>query len=120
MGYAEGYSAFQKKFSPLVVKRAMGLSSRPSPLNILLAGPFSMGLFAATKKRVLVSWCISAGVFGVVKVVKILPYPYRSIIDAGVVVGLSYGLVSILIIGGKAILTGREPDCDACFPSKND
>lgn len=120
MAYAEGYSAFQKKFSPLVVKRAMGLSSRKSPLNILLAGPFSMGLFGATKKRMIVSWCISVGVFGIVKIVKILPYPYRSIVDAGVVAGLSYGLSSILIIGGKALLTGKSPDCDDCFPQEGD
>ena len=56
MTYTEGYSAFQKKFSPLVVKRAFTLQENPGFFNYLLAGPYSMGLFNATPKRLKVSW----------------------------------------------------------------
>jgi hypothetical protein len=91
MTYIEGYKTFQLKFSPLVVKRAFGLSKNPSILNCLFAGPYSMGLFGATKKRMIVSWSVTLGVFAIVKLVKKLPYPWRSIVDAGVVVGLTYG-----------------------------
>ena len=116
-----GYQAFQQKFSPLVVKRAYGLSENKSILKVLLAGPYSMGLFGATKKRMIVSWSISVGVFGLISIVKKLPYPYRNIIDAGVVVGLTYGASSIIVSFIKTLWTGRAPECDACLPdSDND
>ena len=75
-------------------------------------GPYSMGLFGAPRKRMIVSWSITAGVFSLVKVVKLLPYPYRSIIDAGVVFGLSYGTISTLVIMLKALLHGIDTDHD--------
>ncbi|CAM9762738.1 unnamed protein product [Discosporangium mesarthrocarpum] len=118
MAYAEGFKGFQKKFSPLVVKRALTLdsrSSRPGPLRILLAGPYCMGLFHATRKRKVVGWCLTAGVFGLVQVVKRLSYPWRSIVDAGVVVGLSYGALSIGFLWARAIL-GTAPDIDPALP----
>jgi len=111
MGYVEGYQAFQLKFSPLVVQRAFGLSTRLNPLNCVLAGPYAMGLFGATKKRMIVGWSITAAVFALVKIVKRLPYPYRAIVDAGVVCGLSYGTLSILWLSARAMF-GYEPGVD--------
>lgn len=107
MVYAEGYKGFQKKFSPMVVQRAFDLINHPSILNILLAGPYCMGMFNASRKRMIVSWSITAGVFSLVKLVKLLPYPYRAIVDAGVVLGLSYGALSILVLTIKALLGGK-------------
>lgn len=107
MGYAEGYKAFQLKFSPMVVARAFNIAEKPTILNCILAGPYSMGLFGASRKRMIVGWCITAGVFSLVKVVKMLPYPYRSIVDAGVVVGLSYGTMSIVAFAVKALMGGE-------------
>jgi len=106
MMYTEGYKAFQLKFSPLVVERSFGLSKNISILNILFAGPYSMGLFGAPRKRMILSWSLTAGVFALVKLVKLLPYPYRSIVDAGVVAGLSYGTLSICVLAIKAMLAG--------------
>lgn len=117
MIYMEGYKAFQCKFSPLVAKRAFKLVDHASPLNIVFAGPYSMGMMDSTKKRKYISWGVTAGVFGIVKVVKMLPYPYRSIVDAGVVAGLSYGTVSILYFASKAML-GIPIDIDPEFPDK--
>jgi hypothetical protein len=115
MGYAEGYQAFQQKFAPLVVRRAQGLVDRPSILNWLLGGFFSMGLFGATKKRMIISWSVTAGVFALVKLVKLLPYPWRSIVDGGVVIGLSYGTLSICWELLQAMF-GKVSDTDPCFP----
>ena len=115
MAYTEGYQAFQRKFSPLVVKRAFGLSRQPTILKCLLAGPYSMGLFGSTKKRMIVSWSVTLGVFAIVKAVKKLPYPWRSIVDAGVVVGLTYGALSMCIQTVRACF-GWSPDCDECLP----
>lgn len=118
MAYAEGFKGFQKKFSPLVVKRALTLDARggaKGPLRLLLAGPYSMGLFHATKKRLCVSWGLTTGVLCLVQLVKRLPYPWRSIVDAGVVVGLSYGMLSICMIWARALM-GSAPAIDPAMP----
>lgn len=107
MIYVEGYKAFQKKTAPMVVSRAFSIADKPTVLNVVLAGPYSMGMFGASKKRMIIAWGIMAGVFSLTKLVKLLPYPYRSIVDAGVVLGLSYGSIAILVLTLKALLGGR-------------
>jgi hypothetical protein len=117
MAYAEGYKGFQLKFSPLVVKRALTLAGPGAPLlHKLLAAPYSMGLFHASRKRKAVSWGLAIGIVGLVKLVKGLAYPYRSIVDAGVVVGLSYGALSIAAIYAKTLVSGHAPDVDPALP----
>ncbi|EWM27568.1 hypothetical protein Naga_100015g35 [Nannochloropsis gaditana] len=115
MAYAEGYKGFQLKFSPLVVKRALTLGPRSPLLHKVLAAPYSMGLFHASKKRQIVSWTIALGVIGLVKAVKTLAFPYRSIVDAGVVAGLSWGALSIAGIYAQA-LRGHVPSIDPALP----
>ena len=115
MLYTEGYRAFHQKFAPLVVKRAFTLRDYPSALNIILAGPYCMGMYFATKKRMIVSWSITIGVTGLVFLVKHLPYPWRSIVDGGVVAGLTYGCASILYFFAR-ILMGYDINVDPCLP----
>lgn len=116
MMYIEGYKAFHLKFSPLVVKRALHLSENPTILNCLLAGPYCMGLFGATKKRMIVSWSVMIGVFGLVKIVKLLPYPWRSIVDGGVICGLTIGTLSIIYHYLLALL-GYPPSINPDLPN---
>ena len=55
--FFEGYKAFQLKFSPMLVQRAMTLSREGTPLHHIVLAPFySMGLFHATKKRRIIAW----------------------------------------------------------------
>ena len=68
-----------------------------------------MGLMHATKKRKIVSWSVTIGVAGIVAAVKRLPYPWRNIIDAGVVVGLTWGSLSIILNYIKSWVTGQTP-----------
>jgi len=120
MAYTEGYKAFQLKFSPLVVQRAFGLSDQtPNLFNYILSGPYAMGLFGATKKRMIVSWSVTIFVLALVPIVKRLPYPYRAIVDAGVIVGLSYGALATIwqTIRG---LCGVLPNVDPCLPPSQD
>lgn len=116
--YVEGYKGFQLKFSPLVVARAQTLKPfNGSPIHHILLAPFySMGLFHATKKRKIVSWSVSIGVGIIVAAVKRLPYPWRNIVDAGVIVGLSWGSLSIMIGWMKAALMGQESKMDPALP----
>lgn len=118
--YVEGYKGFQLKFSPLVVARSFTVE--PSAIHHLLLAPlYSMGLFHATKKRMIVSWSVTIGVAAIVAAVKRLPYPWRNIVDAGVVFGLTWGSISIL--GGYLIslITGIAPiDVDPALPEKKE
>jgi hypothetical protein len=106
LGYYEGYRAFQKAFSPRTVARALAIRSDPKLHHVVLAPLHTMGLFHATTKRLVVSWSVLAGVTGLVVLVRELSQPWRGIVDAGVVVGLSWGVVSLLVYFALA-LAGR-------------
>ncbi len=95
MAYSEGYKGFQKAFAPRVAARAAHLHKNPTLLHVLLAPAFCMALFHATRKRLIVSWVLIVMVVLLVLSVSLLPYPYRQIVDAGVVVGLTWGLLSV-------------------------
>jgi hypothetical protein len=125
MGYFQGYKGFQKKFAPLVVSRAFNLYNNLSILNLLLAGPYSMGMFNASKKRMIASWGLAIGVSALAKFVKYLSYPYKSIVDGGVVFGLSYGTTSLLFCAvgalfGKEYLIEEEKPADSSPEPKKD
>lgn len=116
--YVEGYKGFQLKFSPLVVSRAFTLKPMyGTPIHHILGAPFySMGLFHATKKRKIVSWSVTLGVAVIVAAVKRLPYPWRNIIDAGVIVGLTWGSLSIAIEWVKVVLKKKKNTIDPALP----
>ena len=115
MGYSEGYRGFQKAFCPRVVRRAWTLHSSSPLLHIVLAPLYSMGYFHATRKRKIVSWSITTAIVGLVLIVKLLPYPYRHIVDGGVVFGLSYGLVCLILFTARA-LWGSLPSVSPDLP----
>jgi hypothetical protein len=118
--YVEGYKGFQTKFAPLVVTRSFTLipgKYGTKWYHFILAPPYSMGLIHASRKRKIVSWSVTAGVAAIVAVVKKLPYPWRNIVDAGVVAGLSWGSISILLLYLKSWITGKPPSgVDAALP----
>lgn len=104
--YAEGYKGFQRAFVPRAVARAFYVARHPRPLHVALAPVFCMGLFFASRKRLMLSWGLVVGVTGLVTLVRGLPQPWRGIVDAGVVLGLSYGTVA-LVAAVAAVLRGR-------------
>ncbi len=95
MGVAEGYRGFQKKFSPRVVARANYLRLNPTIIRVFFAPLFCLALFGATKRRLWVSWSLTLGIFLLVLIVRQFDQPWRGMIDAGVVAGLSWGLAAI-------------------------
>lgn len=96
MAYSEGYQGFQQGFSPRVAARVRYLREQASLLNGVLAPIFCVGYFGTTRKRQMVVITLSLMLIVVVKVVAMFPQPWRGIVDAGVVVGLLWGLVSFL------------------------
>jgi hypothetical protein len=113
--YVEGYKGFQLKFAPLVVARSFTIEKIH---HFILAPLYSMGLFHATKKRMTVSWGVTLGVAAIVALVKRLPYPWRNIVDAGVVAGLSWGICAILVLYAKALWKNKPPAIDPALPVK--
>ena len=115
MAYSEGYRAFQKQFAPRLAVRALHLSRHPRPVLVAFAPIFCMGLIHATRKRMIVAWSVLTGIVLLVLGVRQLSQPWRGLIDGGVVVGLAWGLLSVLWYGGRA-LTGNPPDASPDLP----
>lgn len=109
MAYAEGYRAFQKAFSPRVAARALYLKTHSHRLHLLFAPLFCMGFFHTTKRRQLTSLSVTAGIIVLVILVRLLDQPWRGIVDAGVVVGLAWGAVSVAVFSYQALTRNEFP-----------
>ena len=96
MVWAEGYKGFHRAFAPRVVVRASYLAANPRPLHVLLAPLFCMGYIHATPRRRLISIALSCMIISFVLAARMLPQPWRGIIDVGVVAGLAVGVGSII------------------------
>jgi len=107
MAYAEGYKGFHLGFAPRVVVRAQYLASNPRWIHLLLAPVFCMGYIHATRKRIILSCSLTLMIICFVLLARLLPQPWRGIVDAGVVVGLTIGVFSILYF---VIISIRNPD----------
>jgi hypothetical protein len=107
MAHAEGYRGFQRQFSPRVAARARYLREHPRLLHLLFAPFFCMGYFHATRRRRIISISLTAGIIVLVLAVRHLSQPWRGIIDAGVVTGLAWGLVSLFWYGVRAFTAQR-------------
>jgi len=108
MGIAEGYRGFQKAFSPRFAARAAWLRESPGLFRGIFAPFFCMGFFGATRKRKIVAWALSSGIIVLILIVRQLPQPWRGIVDAGVVVGLTWGLLSVWWFVFKALVMNQE------------
>lgn len=100
---AEGYRGFQKKFSPRTAARVKYLRDHPKPLHVLLAPAFCMGYFFAKRKTQITAICLTLGIVLLVVLVKFLPSPWRGLVDFGVVLGLTYGVISFAVFTAKAL-----------------
>ncbi len=103
MAYSEGYKGFQKGFSPRVAARIRYLKQHATPSLACFAPFFSLGYFGTTRKRQLTVVFLTLGLALIIMLMKYVPQPWRGIIDMGVIVGLSWGLVSFYIFTWKAL-----------------
>lgn len=106
MAYAEGYKGFHLGFAPRVVVRARYLADNPRPLHVLLAPLFCMGYIYATRKRQVLSIALTIMIVCFVLIARSMPQPWRGIVDAGVVVGLTLGVASIAYF---LIISSHDP-----------
>lgn len=112
MAYSEGYKGFQKGFSPRVAARAVYLRDRSTWWRLILAPPFCMGFFAAPRKRQITVVVLLIGITLLVMLFRMIPQPWRGVLDFGVIVGLSWGILATLIFFAKFCMQGTG-DVDA-------
>ncbi len=103
MWYSEGVRGFQKNFSPRTAARLRVLRAQPTGIRVVLAPLFAMGFFHANKRTRIVVWVILIMVICLIALVSLLSQPWRGIIDVGVVVGLSWGLLTFWVYAFKAL-----------------
>ena len=94
LGYAEGYKGFQLSFSPRVAQRLKLVFKNPSFVNVVLSPLFCMGFFGISKKRMKITYILTITIIFLIIIIERISEPWRGIIDTGVLVGLSWGLLS--------------------------
>ncbi|MBL8955420.1 MAG: hypothetical protein JNK82_31890 [Myxococcaceae bacterium] len=94
--YAEGYRGFQRRFVPQALDRAFSIDGR-SKLEVVLAPLKVLGVWRTDPKVMRRAWVMVVGITLLVMAVKQLPQPWRGVVDAGVVVGLGWGTVAMLV-----------------------
>jgi hypothetical protein len=115
MAYSEGYRGFQQGFSPRVAVRVLHLATEPKPALVVFAPLYAMGLIHASHRRLIGSWVLLFAVVGLILLVKLLAQPWRGAVDAGVVVGLTWGAIATVVIFVRA-LRGSPPQVDPALP----
>jgi len=107
MAYSEGYKGFQKSYSPRFSARVHYLSSQANGLQLILAPLFCMGFFNAPKRRIISSVLLSSMIVTFVLLFKLVPQPWRGILDAGVVLGLIWGLITTALCCYQVFFTSK-------------
>jgi len=103
MAWSEGWRGFQRSFSPRVAARLKWLRDHPSTVRAVFAPLFAMGYFGATRERLIGIYALTGGIVVLIVVVHLLPQPWRAALDIGVVLGLTWGIVSTLVCAWRAL-----------------
>jgi hypothetical protein len=61
---------------------------------MLLAPLFCMGFFNAPRRRIITSILLTLMIVIFIVAIRLLPQPWRGILDAGVVIGLAWGVIA--------------------------
>ena len=102
MAWSEGVRGFQRRFSPRVAERAMLIRAAPTTARVIFAPLFAAGFFGGSRRE-RVGICLgTAAIVVLVVLVHRLDQPWRGIIDAGVVAGLAWGMVTTLALSASA------------------
>ena len=110
-GYSEGYKA-------LCVQRALTLS-HPScaPIHRALAPFYVMGLIHTSRRRLIMSWTVIVLVSLLVVLVRHVPYPQRSMLDAGAAVGLGWAIMALVALYARVLAGFGGPGVDSELPN---
>jgi hypothetical protein len=113
--YLEGYRGFHLRFVPRVIARAHHLATTKGAYPTVLAPIYAMAYVRAAKKAKYAAWGVTLAVVLAIFVVRRLPQPWRGVIDAGVVVGLALGTLSLLLSAVRRMM-GEVPPGNPDLP----
>ncbi|MEZ5565316.1 MAG: hypothetical protein R3F24_07250 [Gammaproteobacteria bacterium] len=108
MAWAEGYRGFQQRFSPRVAARALHVYTAPTWTRLWLAPFFCAGYFGATRRLCLTVWIGTGLIVSAVLLFNRVPQPWRGILDSGVLVGLGWGTVTLIVTALTTFRLGHE------------
>lgn len=95
--YGEGVRALAYRWVPTMDLRARELGLQARLHHRLLAPLYAMSLIGAPTRTLLRAWSGVALIVAAVLIVRVLPEPWRGIIDFGVAIALTIGLARIVI-----------------------
>jgi hypothetical protein len=97
MAYYEGYRGFQLGYSPRLAARAYWLLRHADATTLALAPLFCMGFVRAPRRRWVSACLLTAMIVVLVVLFRLLPQPWRGVLDAGVLVGLAWGTLATVL-----------------------
>ncbi len=109
MGYSEGYKGFQKAFAPRFAARLRHIRDHASNGERLLAPFFCFGYFGTTRRRLISAYALSGMIIIFATLAGQLEQPWRGILDAGVVIGLLWGVLSVWWFSAQALSQADFP-----------
>ena len=104
MAYSEGYRGFQKRFSPRFAQRLVKLKISGTTLQCLLAPFYCMNYFSAARRQLIVTYSLTLMIIVFILSFRYIPQPWRGILDAGVVLGLAWGIIATWSCSLSALL----------------
>lgn len=104
----EGYGGFHQRLSPRFASRAKRLLDKPKFFHVLFAPFFCIGYFHATKRRIISSFSLTLMIILLIVLVSHMAQPWRGLLDIGVVSGLLFGIVSLVVTIFNVLILGRE------------
>ena len=109
MGVLEGYRGFQQRFCPRTAARIRYLRDHPTFLRTLFAPFVAMGYVHAKRKTQITAISVTLAIVLLVVLVHYCRQPWRGIIDFGVVVGLTWGTIALLVHSFLALTRPSYP-----------
>lgn len=109
MGWSEGYRGFQLGYARRVSRRSLELGGPVPWWQKVLAPMVVMGLIAAPRRRMIVSWSLILMLVVLIRLVRMLPQPWRGLVDVGVVLGLAWGVVATALWWVHGVRGGAIP-----------
>ena len=103
MAHGEGYKGFQLKFSPRFAARCKYLLHNTTWMQLILAPIFCMAYFHAPKKRMITTFALTIMIIAFIFAFRLIPQPWKGLLDFGVVFGLLWGAVSTSYYCFKAL-----------------
>ena len=107
--YFKAYRGFQRIIAPRIAVRARYLRTHPRPIWLLLAPLFCMGFFHIIRRKQIITILMTVAMVTLIFLVRLLPSPWRGIVDVSILLALGWGALSIIWYGVVGLTTVSFP-----------